>query len=329
MFFLRASLAVCVLGSLAGCVEEQTVATHGGGDVFAPPPIDESDGVLRSAQAPIIAGDTTYERPEVGWLNGCTATLVAPDVVITAAHCTGFTTGTGPGAYYQFTIRKSASEAYRYTVDRYRSYARALGANDITLMHLSSAVPASVATPAGLTSSTPAAGAPLSVFGYGCTARGYATDAIKRRYDFAQGDFTNQLCPGDSGGPVITDTGLVARINSGYWQSAQGGDIFGDVAANYDSLVAQIEAWGSSVGGGSQSDRGSGGGMSDAGVRDAGMPDASTGGSCGRYAPFPEYTCATDSRTFIRCRPGSTPEYLYCPSSYACSPGTKHLMCYR
>src|SRR5262245_34474249 len=57
----------------------------------------------------IVNGRPTDERPEVGIItnSGCTATLVAPRVILTAAHCVDFQTGprsdgfmTGHGEFY-------------------------------------------------------------------------------------------------------------------------------------------------------------------------------------------------------------------------------------
>src|SRR3954462_176653 len=71
----------------------------------------------------IIAGVATFERPEVGLLhvgNGyCTATLVAPNVAITAAHCVEFGTANTPANRGTLTLYRSATDQHNYTIERY------------------------------------------------------------------------------------------------------------------------------------------------------------------------------------------------------------------
>ena len=59
--------------TLAGCGEDATP-----NEILPPPP-----GFAPSQK--VRDGTPTTHRPEVGWFGGCTATLVAPDVAITAA----------------------------------------------------------------------------------------------------------------------------------------------------------------------------------------------------------------------------------------------------
>ncbi len=192
----------------------------------------------------VVRGEVTTERPEVGTLSvGCTGTLVAPNVVISAAHCFSYGTRANRGNYGSFTIEADGQE-HRYSIERYKSFSNRLGSADINVVGLGESVPANVATPAPIAQVTPADGTDLTVYGYGCTSRGRGTDWVKRKATFAEGQDTNHLCPGDSGGPVFDDsTGAVLRINSGYWQDGFGTDIFGHVPTHYDSVRAQIEEW--------------------------------------------------------------------------------------
>src|SRR5690606_27060894 len=104
----------------------------------------------------VIAGSVSWERPEVGAISGCTATLVAPDVIVTAAHCLGFRSATTPGSYGQFTVYGSGGADRRsFRIDRYRSFGTNLGRDDVALMHLAEPVPRELATPARLAASMP------------------------------------------------------------------------------------------------------------------------------------------------------------------------------
>ncbi len=223
-----------ILGAiwLAGC---------GAPDEEAVGPTD-SDGRYEAVEK-IRSGELTDERPEVGTIGGCTATLVAQDVAITASHCVGYRSRNGPGNYYTLRLT-NGGDTRNYTVDRYRSFSRDLGANDIALLGLADLVPLDFAQPAPLAQETPADGTSLTVFGFGCTRLGAGSDGRKRQATYEQGDTAYHLCPGDSGGPVFNDeTGAVARINSGYRLDRGRSDIYGLVPGLYDDLYAQVLDW--------------------------------------------------------------------------------------
>lgn len=253
------------------------------------------------AEEKIRNGEVTEERPEVGRINGCTATLVAPDVAITAAHCVGYGTRTSPGRYN--TLRLSnGGETRRFTVNRYRSFSRTLGANDICLLGLAEMVPADFATPAPIAKETPEAGTSLTVYGYGCTQiGGRGGDGRKRKATYAEGDRAQHLCPGDSGGPVFNDeTGAVARINSGYRRDRGNTDIYGLVPGSYDALAAQIRDWTA----GEIPEEGGG--------LDPRVP------VCGRnFEVFENWTCTGARDARYRCLPGGVPTWESCDDGCA------------
>jgi hypothetical protein len=255
---------------------------------------------LTQLEEKIVRGQVTRERPEVGGLSvGCTGTLVAPNVVISAAHCFSYETRDQPGRYGNFEITGNNGAVLRYGIDRYQSFSSELGANDIALARLSQPVPANVAQPAPIAKSAPGAGGPLTVFGYGCTQRNANTDWQKRKASFVQGTSTSHLCPGDSGGPVFDDaTGAVLRINSGYMLNAFGTDIFGDVPQNAQRLSAVLRSW--AVGQ----------------VPEAGQPQVPIGQSqvCGFHKKTERFwTCSADGAAKERCRKGHAPERDVCP----------------
>lgn len=226
----------------------------------------------------LIGGTVTSDRPEIGRLyfggSSCTATLISPRALVTAKHCVNYTSCStaGCGSRYrasvQFTTQTGAQRFFN--VDRFVSFDRRGelvpdGAfsdiqytdtrrsdfylnDDVALLLLEQAVPASVATPSGLAADEPGSGEALSVWGYGCTRRGGGTDGNKRYKDFAVGSSANALCPGDSGGPVTEGRqGSVAFVNSAYLQTFRGSlDIYGDVTRILPEVEAQLSAWGES-----------------------------------------------------------------------------------
>lgn len=282
---------------------------------------DDGGGTLSARGAPslegvfekVVRGELTQERPEVGSLSvGCTATLIAPEVVISAAHCFGFRSATNLGNYAQFTI-ESPVGTRRYAVQRYVSFSRGdLGDDDVALAQLAERVPAEVARPAPLAETEPSQGSALSVWGYGCTQRGANTDWQKRRASFEQGERTNHLCPGDSGGPVFDDErGAVLRINSGYWFDGFGTDIFGLVASNHDRLLEQVRSW--SAGGIPEVGGGAPGGVE--------LPPVPEGEQvCGLDRPTRQrWFCGEGGAQRLRCRKGYAPEQDACAG--ACRTG--------
>lgn len=233
----------------------------------------------------LVSGSYTYERPEVGAISGCTATLVGPRLVITAAHCLDYGSRSSPGRYGTFEIRRFAGDSQRFGIERYVSFGGTVGEDDVALIRLASEVPASIATPAGIARVSPSSGTPVSIFGYGCQVRGRSGTWAKQRLDTTWGRRTTNLCPGDSGGPTLTPTGEVVRINSGYYLDSVGADIFGSVPFVYDRLVRQAAAWGDTFGAGSPapgSDAGPIVGDAGPAPRDAGVapPPPPDGGPC-------------------------------------------------
>lgn len=238
---------------LAACSAEAPVEDPGGGE----------------AADAVVGGTETFERPEIGIVlrgNGlCTGTLVRPNVVLTAMHCTGIADDadvTSSPTPFTFEIRKSATERYRYKADRLHTIT--VGADldgsqrwrkkDIALLRLTESVPATVARPAQMARTWPGLGANVGIYGYGCSDRATGADGRrpgtgtkrKKEYRWSLGLFlgfkdTQDVCQGDSGGPLL-DTGrnAVFGVTSGY---VGGDDAFGDVPAYYDALSVVVSRW--------------------------------------------------------------------------------------
>ena len=190
----------------------------------------------------------------------CTATLVRPNVVLSAMHCTGIAIdedlGTASPASY-FVIKTSATQQHVYRVDRLSTITvsadldglPAWRAKDIAVLRLATDVPAAVAKPAGLAPTWPWPGSNVSIYGYGCTDRGdHAGAGTKRKKDYRWSlglaigwAETQNTCPGDSGGPLLdTDRNMVLGTTSGY---VNGDDRFGDVPRYFRQVSDIADAW--------------------------------------------------------------------------------------
>jgi hypothetical protein len=245
-------LFVATIAALAGCVANTGEP-------------EEASGESSNA---VVGASTTFERPEIGAVrhgNLCTGTLIRPNVVITAMHCTGIArdqdVATAQPAF-TFEIRRSATEVYRYAVDRLTTLTVASdldGSNDwrsrdIALLRLTTDVPASVARPASVATAWPRIGDRVAMYGYGCTDR--APDGSGRQpgtgtkrsraYNWSLGQAigwssTQASCPGDSGGPLLdVARNGVLGITSGY---VGDDDVFGDVPANNVAITTIAAQW--------------------------------------------------------------------------------------
>lgn len=180
----------------------------------APEEASAPDDVGRRAE-PILGGTTTCALPEVVAIQvpsqlsgapgvmGCTGTLVAHNVVLTAGHCYAASpkgSGVIPAHGALFNHNCSSQQQAAYAIDKWKAYT----IDDFALVRLAGSVPSSLATPRALATLPPANGALVTQYGYGCDNELTQTGGgIKRQKSFNWGAAVNISCPGDSGGPII------------------------------------------------------------------------------------------------------------------------------
>lgn len=214
---------------------------------------DEDSAMACEVEMPSEVGDLTLHGQA-----RCTATLIGPRVALTAAHCLWPPfVGSGRDLAVSFVQGK---ERRSFPVRRVRSFdlegvtASETGLNhDVALLELGSSVPASLAVPRALATEPLTVGASVTIVtgancGQALPVEGHSLKGF--RFDPRARD--RQLCPGDSGAPVLDGPpvapGRIVAIASGYLSTACAAGapdrmLFGDVARLSDAIQAQELAW--------------------------------------------------------------------------------------
>lgn len=207
-----------------------------------------------SGPSPIIGGSLAPADDAVVMLNiGCTGTLIAPNVVLTAAHCI-------PSSGVQFGVSQDTLFASRDAVEEIvaRSYRTGLfDGGDIALIRLSSDAPAGIEP-------IPLHRAPITDDDIGRAIRlvGYGIDAAgvfgtRRQITVAIGGYSDRLitvgeanntsCYGDSGGPAFLDVDGTEQV-AGVTSFGAGGCTSSAEYTRVDVYLAQlidevVDAW--------------------------------------------------------------------------------------
>jgi hypothetical protein len=204
-----------------------------------------------SGRWPLKGGQPTNDLPAIGYFTrpsgACTATLVAPRIALTAAHCIDYKTNENPPGHFG-DVQFGTGRVRRVVATRSFSDTTEAGPKDVGLLVLDDTC-SNAPAPINVGAAFPSRGTDIAIYGFGCTVessvcRRGSGGGTKQIVTAKMGE-TASLCPGDSGGPVLVNGQLVG-INSGNvcWTGA---DIFADATAFRSAIEGYAAAYGCPV----------------------------------------------------------------------------------
>ena len=194
-------------------------------------------------------GYLTLERPAAGLFlqtgpeeHGCTATLITPRIVLTAAHC----------------IRDARPEGYQPsigtfimgTADEVRFERALAGAvlpplastTDFAVVKLANPIDVRSVMPLPIGRDLPAVYEWVNTYGLGCDNKNPSNSYVKQRVSW-QWYFPWAFgCPGDSGGPTIRSNGDIVAVTSGYVPPDPANLRFGHVVEEFVWIQGKVRA---------------------------------------------------------------------------------------
>lgn len=237
---------------------------------------DPTEDFAEDSAALIGATIQNCSYPEVGILRNtstgekCSAALVAPDMILSAAHCFDYGTNElGLLTNFQFIINSQCGTSSTFDVIRYKSLGTEAevqstepwGKVDVSIAQLRTSVPSPMASPMNFYSgSLPPLGTQVTDVGYGgrttatCTKTGadgqkgvisYLLDVAGTNKRTAVSPYTTLVCPGDSGGPVFrTGDRRIFWVNS-HTDVAQptGYSLYGEVWNHTNAIENYMANW--------------------------------------------------------------------------------------
>jgi Trypsin len=197
----------------------------------------------------LVGGVASFEQPAAGWVGlapsgMCTGTLVAGRLVVTAAHCYGWTNVNTDSNLGSFNMTQTDGMTNRSEkVLQVRSYGTSLGKDDVAFAVLEHCAD-DFAKPLAIAAAFPAQGSSIDKFGYGCQSKLSWCEGgskplapwppLKQKVTEKLGQDTSD-CAGDSGGPYLSG-GTVFGVMSGGWPCSNSPDVAGDVTTRQTQL---------------------------------------------------------------------------------------------
>jgi MYXO-CTERM domain-containing protein len=213
----RALVAILLVGSLSSACDDSPEAT-------SRRELAIIDGTPAPDDVAVVGlGHRVVTCTEHPWFIECTGTLVAPRVVVTAAHCLGVDP---PNALQAFFGASFADGGVAIPVVGGRvhpQYDPVTHANDIAVLILETAAPATIAPiPLRTTPLPDLTGTTVRMVGFGITSTTGNETGVRLAGDARVSEVGAEMvtmvpdpamsCHGDSGGPVLADTGAGEQL---------------------------------------------------------------------------------------------------------------------